>query len=227
MDFMNLVKSIEQMLYELVSWLLFYPLTLWRIIRHPTGMMEYAEKELVEKGEDQFSDTLSPPILLMLTLIILHLGEGLVGSANAVLLPGFLGDDRNLLIVRAVGFSLFPLLFAAAHLRARHSRLNRRTLKPAFYSQSYATVPFVLAVSLGMQITDLGGFGTPLGLGLLAVGACWYLIVQTMWFARDPAISLVRAIVISVVTLLLATILLLTAAVVTALTATGTKLPIG
>ncbi|SFV34632.1 hypothetical protein SAMN05216456_1952 [Devosia crocina] len=31
MDFMKLLKSIEELLYELITWFVFYPLTLWRI----------------------------------------------------------------------------------------------------------------------------------------------------------------------------------------------------
>lgn len=38
MDLMNL-KSVEELLYELVFWLLFYPLTLWKCVRRPIRTM--------------------------------------------------------------------------------------------------------------------------------------------------------------------------------------------
>lgn len=64
MDFMNLLRSAELLLYEVVSWLVFYPLTLLRCIRRPTDMIAYAEQELPRPPEVQFADALSPPIFL-------------------------------------------------------------------------------------------------------------------------------------------------------------------
>ena len=61
MDFMKLLKSIEELLYELISWFVFYPLTFWRIVRHPIATLSYAQKELTEKSENQFDDAVSPP----------------------------------------------------------------------------------------------------------------------------------------------------------------------
>ncbi len=59
MDLMNLLRSIEALLYELVSWLVFYPVTVWRCLRHPHQMMAYAEKQLSEPTEAQFQDAVS------------------------------------------------------------------------------------------------------------------------------------------------------------------------
>jgi len=39
MDFMRLLQSLEELLYELVSWLVFYPVTLWRTLTRPREMM--------------------------------------------------------------------------------------------------------------------------------------------------------------------------------------------
>ena len=36
MDFLKIVKSIEELLYEVMAWLVFYPKTLWRVIAHPS-----------------------------------------------------------------------------------------------------------------------------------------------------------------------------------------------
>lgn len=35
MDLMRLLRSLEEFLYELIGWLVFYPRTFWRILRHP------------------------------------------------------------------------------------------------------------------------------------------------------------------------------------------------
>lgn len=53
---MNLLRSAELLLYEVVSWLVFYPLTLWRCIIRPMSMIAYAEQEMTRPPEDQFAD---------------------------------------------------------------------------------------------------------------------------------------------------------------------------
>ena len=194
MDFMKLLKSIEELLYELITWFVFYPLTLWRIIRHPLTMLAYAQNELTEKDHDPFDDAVSPPILLLLTLVLLHLLESAVNAAWASVLPALFQDDRNLLIFRALVFSLFPLLYATAGLRSRGARLTRNTLKPAFYSQSYATVPFVLSLSIGLQaISIVGQTLNLIGWSVMVLGLGWYLAVQTVWLAKANAVSMWRA----------------------------------
>ena len=46
MPFLIFLKSFEVLLYEVMSWLVFYPRTMWRAVRHPLQMMERAEDEL-------------------------------------------------------------------------------------------------------------------------------------------------------------------------------------
>lgn len=41
MIFMNLLKSLDDLLFEIMGWLVFYPFTFWRTLRHPWRMMDY------------------------------------------------------------------------------------------------------------------------------------------------------------------------------------------
>ncbi len=135
MDFMRLLKSLEEALYEIVTWIVFYPLTMWRSIFHPQAMMRYADAELFDTEEEQYTDTLSPPIFLLLTLLIAHLLENRLARLPTATLPSFMADDRNILIFRAITFSIFPLLTALKFLRHRKTPIDRKTLKAPFYSQ--------------------------------------------------------------------------------------------
>ena len=65
MPFLIFLKSFEVLLYEIMSWLVFYPRTLWRSVRHPLLMMERADTELKLPPADQFKDIVSPPIFLL------------------------------------------------------------------------------------------------------------------------------------------------------------------
>lgn len=73
---------------------------------------------------------------------------------NEVVFEGVLADQRNLLILRAVAFSLFPLLLGIQHVRLSGQVLSRKTLWPMFYAQCYVTVPFVLMLDLAMMLSN-------------------------------------------------------------------------
>ena len=38
MDFVKILRAFEEFLYEVLTWLLFYPRTLWRVTRRPLEM---------------------------------------------------------------------------------------------------------------------------------------------------------------------------------------------
>jgi len=85
MNFFNLLKSLDELLYEIMSWLIFYPVTLWRTLVRPLKMMDYSDLEQRDAEEKQYTDTLAPPLFLLLTLIIGHAIElSLVGQAEEI-----------------------------------------------------------------------------------------------------------------------------------------------
>ena len=205
MDFMKLLKSLEELLYELVSWVIFYPLTLWRILIRPLTMLAYAERELQVEEVKQYDDAVSPPILLLISLGVLHAIQNVMTPADVPTVPGMLADERNLLAFRAVAFSLFPLVFGLIQLKCRGARVTRATFKPVFYSQCYAVVPFVIAVSLGLNLITLHHhwvLGILSGLMLLIVGFVWYAAVGSLWLAAGARMHVIKAALITLATLL-------------------------
>lgn len=194
MDFMNLLRSAELLLYEVVSWLVFYPLTLWRCITRPMAMIAYAEQELTRPPEDQFPEALSPPIFLFLTLMIAHMLQSGVFHNEAVF-EGVLSDQRNLLILRAVAFSLFPLLLGIQHVQLAGQPLSRLTLRPMFYAQCYVTVPFVLALDLAMMLGNAPlPWAKPAALAIFLLGLAWYAVALTRGFMIHRNTRLAHAI---------------------------------
>lgn len=200
---MNLLRSAEQLLYEVVSWLVFYPLTLWRCIMRPVAMIAYAEKELTRPPEEQFADNLSPPIFLFLTLVIAHSIQSGVFQQTAEF-QGILADQRNVLILRAVAFSLFPLLLGLQHIRLAGHHLSRKTLRPMFYAQCYVTVPFVLALDIAIMLasSSLNGAG-PIGLAVFLVGLAWYSVALTRGFMIHRNTTLAQALRQTIIAILL------------------------
>lgn len=203
---MNLLRSAEQLLYEVVSWLVFYPLTLWRCLKHPLAMIGYAESELQKPPEVQFQEALSPPIFLFLTLVLVHLIQ--IGVFHqGVVLTGVLGDTRNLLVFRAVSFSLFPMLLGLQHVRLAGQSLSRETLRPMFYAQCYVTVPAVLALDMALMLGKSPiDWSTAAAWTIFVVGLMWYAGALMRGFMDHRGISRTRAMRQTALALVLGTV---------------------
>lgn len=225
MDFMNLLRSAELLLYEVVSWLVFFPLTLWRCIIRPLDMMAYAEAELSQPPEEQFGDLLSPPIFLFLTLVLAHsLQTGVF--QNYVAFEGVLAEQRNLLALRAFVFSLFPLLLGIQHVRLAGQPLTRRTLRPMFYAQCYVTVPFVLAVDLALLFGKVEAtWANPVGMVIFLAGLGWYFMALMRGFMVHRNVTRRQAIVQTVLAILFGGICLLATLALFVLTGTVPIVP--
>lgn len=72
MNLYKLLQSLDELLFEVMGWLLFYPITLWRVLRHPIATAAIAEREADAAAEGRYDDMLSPPLFLLLTLILSH-----------------------------------------------------------------------------------------------------------------------------------------------------------
>jgi hypothetical protein len=197
---MKVLKSLEELLYELVSWLLFYPVTMWRSVVRPLTMMRYADIELADKPEDQYEDTLSPPLFLLITLL---LSQALSGALPSIYDPTEavreLGSGTNLLIARGVIFGIYPLCIAATLLRLKRVKITRNSLRPPFFSQCYVAAPFAFVLVLGFDCFVMPQEGGILA-GILAVGVAtiWYAQAQVRWLMHDLSIGAIRAIAIFV-----------------------------
>ena len=201
MDFFRLLKSLDDLLYEVMSWLVFYPITLWRTVRHPQRMMAYADAELEDAETEQYTDTLSPPLFLLVSLVLSHAIElAMVGESPLVTrMTGFdrlIDSDTSLLVLRGLLFSVFPLVMATRMVRRQKLALTRRTLRPPFYSQCYIAAPFALVMGVSataMQIPAV--WAHIVGIALLVVALTVYGTLQTRWFALHLGVSHRRAFV--------------------------------
>ncbi len=194
MDFMRLLKSFEELLYEVMVMLVFFPRTLYLTFRYPQRMMDYADTELGDVLSDQYDDTLSPPLFLMLCLAISHGIGRMAGAENSSALPALLQNPENLLLANVFIFSLFPLLMSLRLIGRLDIHLNRATLRPPFFSQCFVTAPTVMGVGLSMSLPRLFGIETTLPGGIaFAFIVGWYVRQQAHWFRAKLGIVPLRA----------------------------------
>lgn len=172
MDFMKLLKSLEELLYELVSWLVFYPITLWRTLARPLETMRYADVELSDRPEDQYDDTLSPPLFLLITLLI---AQGITYAFPTIIDQSHpIASSSNLLLGRGVVYGVFPLMMAMALLRRKVVPVTRNSLRPPFYSQCYIAAPFAFVCGLAVDLGVMPGCeGIPWGVAAFACAVAW------------------------------------------------------
>jgi hypothetical protein len=203
LDFIKVIRSLEELLYEVVTWLVFYPRTMWRILAHPAATTRYSEDEQADAPAEQYTDTLSPPLLLMLTILIAHgfeLGMGAkMPETNTAVAKALFGSEQNLLMLRALLFSIFPLVAATTLLGRRQLVLDRTALRGPFFSQCYLTAPFALVISVAGVLVRMAPDAAKLaGAALALAGIVWYLGVETGWFRRQLDVGNASAFLVAV-----------------------------
>jgi hypothetical protein len=210
MDFVKLLRSLEEFLYEAMTWLLFYPSTLWRVVRGPLKMMRYSDKEQGNPSEQQYTGAVSPPLFMMLSILLAHILE-LSVHQSITFREGFRSifqTDQTFLLLRCVVYGLYPLAFASMLVRKLGIPLDRDSLRAPFFAQCYVTAPCALLsglASIGLRMQDLAVVGVSL---LLALGTlAWFLAVQTRWFRERTGMSLFRALRLAVWLWLVATVI--------------------
>ncbi|MFN6935025.1 MAG: hypothetical protein ACK4NZ_07725 [Tsuneonella sp.] len=207
---MKILKSLEEALYEVMVWLVFYPLTMWQVLTRPAAMMSYADDELDDADVDRYSDKLSPPIFLAITLGLSHVLELAMGIHTEQ--PGVLSQDQNLIAFRMIVFSVFPLVLAVRLLRRKGVALDRKTLRPPFYAQCFVAAPWALVAAAATLYASAGGASprrTAVAIAVVTVAWIWYMALQANWFARNLDISWARGLWNAVVTFLQATVIII------------------
>ena len=207
MPFIIFLKSFEVLLFEIMSWLVFYPRTMWRSVRRPQRMMKRAEGELAIPAEQQFRDVVSPPIFLLLTVIAASGIEVAVVGHSALIdsgigLAAMITDNTSLILFRLITFALVPVIAGVFALATLRRPVDRDTLQPLFYAQCFVTTPVVLACSMGETLTRLPQTSADIPAGLLfAAATLFYIGVEASWFARESKRGLAAGIAWATATL--------------------------
>lgn len=199
MGLLGLLKSFEELLYEVMTWLVFYPQTLLRVLRHPVRMMNYSDSEQGDTPDEQFIDTLSPPLFLMLSILIAHgielsLHSSLDGPKSGIA-ASLLTSEESQLMLRCILFSIYPLTFATALINRSDQQLDRKTLRAPFFSQCYLGGLFVLLASAATIMGKDSSASIALGgAGLAVFAIAAFVAVQSLWFRNHLSIGMSRSI---------------------------------
>ena len=193
MDFLKILRSFEDFVFEAVSWLIFYPLTLWRIMRHPVRTMNYSDAEQSQDGEARYDDAISPPLVLLATLVLTNMvGVALhqqLPESESTLLHTITASPQNLVLFRSLMFSLIPMTAAVSLVRRRGERLSRESVRAPFYAQCYLTAPLAGVISLAGVFLQRAHGAHPVAIAAMVMALAWFLAAQTAWYREKLAIS--------------------------------------
>jgi hypothetical protein len=194
MSFLTILRSIEEFVYELMATVYFYPRTLWQVLVRPLQMARYAQAEQHDSPKDRYVDSVSPPLLLMLTVVLAHLVEIAVRVKLPTATTGvgqvIYGSEQNLLLYRALLFSLLPLEAAVGVVRRRGEKVDRETLRGPFYVQCFLATPLVLSFLVaGVLLAGAHGLGMVKGVAVGVVGIAWYVTIQTSWLHKSQQLT--------------------------------------
>lgn len=193
MDLIRLLRSLEEFLYELVGWLVFYPRTFWQIVRHPGQIARYTRDELGKPLDARFQATISPVLMLILTVALAHAME----LATRAAIPDLqspvgrilFGSEEGIMLTRSAIFCIYALGAALGTLRRQKVYITRETLREPFSIQAFLACPFVLALALGELLLRWPGHAwVGPGLAVHALGIGWYLWARTVAYrALNPS----------------------------------------
>jgi hypothetical protein len=199
MDFMKWLSSLDEFLYEVMSWLLFFPLTLGRAILRPLDTIRSVGRELALPSDQQFSDLLSPPLFLTLGLLLAHGFSMALGQTDAIVanrhgLAALVNDAATALVLRVIVFASFPLFLAARMVRRSGKPITRLTLRQPFYEQCFPAAVFAVGVSLGVSaVSAAAGWAQLVGGTLILASLLFFVVVETRWFAISGGGNHIRA----------------------------------
>lgn len=190
MNVLTILRSVEELLYEVISWLLFYPRTLWMTVMRPLRTMRYSDSEQRDRPEQQYLETLSPPLFLVLSILLAHGAElafGLdVERGTSALGRLVTGNEQALLAFRALLFSLYAVIFAWLALRLTGKRIDRESLRAPFFAQCYLAGATAILISMGSIGLRANSDLTVAAGGLvIAATTVWYIAVEAVWLRRE------------------------------------------
>lgn len=211
MDLMRLLRSLEEFLYELVGWLVFYPRTFWRILRHPGAIARYTRIELTQERERQFEETISPVLMLVLSVILVHAFE----LAMKLSLPDnpspvyklLFGSEQGLVLTRSAVFSVFALGAALNTLRENRQPITRNTLREPFSIQAFLVCPFLVLSSVGGLLARSVDNWT--GAILIVAAIVWYVIARVVAYRALTKAGWLKSIFLVLISFLTTAVLLL------------------
>lgn len=194
MDIFKLSKSLDELIFDVMMWVIFYPYTLVRVLIWPGRMIDYVSAELRKDPEKQalFDRGLSPPLFLFLSIVIAWMLSPDVGGllqmqAQTALAKAVNESSITMLTYRLAEYCVFPFAGALIYEWRTAGSISRESFRRPFFQQAYLCGPLAIVLSVAAVLmlkfkTDAYVLAYTL-LALIVIFG-WYLWTQVMFFRR-------------------------------------------
>ncbi|MCB9111749.1 MAG: hypothetical protein H6634_10930 [Anaerolineales bacterium] len=149
----KILQALEEVIFEIMVWLMLLPKTLLQVIFKPQEIITYVGNECVaKKPEAQFDEFLSP-IVFWIIVAVLPLTYALLSEAD-IQKDGFLAVFLENRILFGAGIASLLLITYLTWIELVNNRpIRKSALKRMFYIQCYFTSPAVLIITLIVRFT--------------------------------------------------------------------------
>ena len=224
MDILSLSKVIEKGVFEILMWILFFPLTLIRMIFRPRATLAYVRQEVaradLEDGDDDvsFESAVRPALFLFLAVVIAAVlvpltPEEIAEYQQSDLGKALLGSWISMVAYNTVIFAIMPLTAAVLLDLLTPGRMTRQTLRLPFDQQCYIGAPSMFCLmALISSVPVLGAGPITVSLAILMI---WLVVVEYMFFRDNSSMTRWTCVTLSFATLAIGMILILIATALT------------
>jgi hypothetical protein len=187
MDFVKLIQSLQELVFEIVVWILLLPKTLFRALVRPDLMVKYVNSELQKEPEKQFDDLVSPVLFYLLLAVIPAAFYTWTGQETTGQVGPLSPLTENNVLASAITTSISLLIYLVWIEGLNRRPLRRSGLRRLFFIQCYLVTPAQLIYTL--LLTSLGTMN-PILVGLL--GTIVLISYEAFAFSDELKVGLVR-----------------------------------
>lgn len=194
MDIFKLSKSLDELIFDVMMWAIFYPYTLFRVLVWPLTMIDYVTAELRKNPDTDalFDRGLSPPLFLFLSIVIAwalspDIGSMLKLQSSTAMASAINESSITMLTYRLAQFSVFPFAGALVYEWRTPGAISRENFRQPFYQQAYLCGPLAIVLSVAsvvvLKFKNDNNILAYTAVALLLILA-WYLWTQIVFFRR-------------------------------------------
>jgi hypothetical protein len=141
MDFLKLIQSLQDLIFEIVVWALLIPKTLFRAIFRPAWMVKYVNQEFEKPADEQFDEYMPPGLFFLAMAVIPSALFTWVQNMNFNLIESLSQLNETNLLTSALTTLISILIYLVWIKWLNKHPVKRSGLKRLFMIQCYLVTP--------------------------------------------------------------------------------------
>lgn len=185
MDFLKLIQSLQDLIFETVVWALLIPKTILRAMLRPRWMVQYVNEEFDKPEEKQFDEYMPPGLFFLAMAVIPSALLTWAQGMNVDFVQSLSQLNEANLIVSALSTLISILIYLVWIKWLSKSPVKRSGLKRLFMIQCYLVTPPQLLYVLFLFF----GWGTVDSLPLALLGMAALIFYESFAFEDELKVT--------------------------------------